>query len=97
MVPRSTDLEGVEVLADYFGLEEMKMEVMERRREENNRGRHDRHAQMIEIVTQIRDDVHILTQHHPAHYPTPRPPPPPFPGPGPDPDFPRPPPYFGHF
>ena len=97
MVPRSIDLEGVEVLADYFGLEEMKMEVVEKRREETTEERQDRHTQIKGILTQIRDDVQLLTQQRPAHYPTPRPPPPPFPGPGPDPDFPRPPPYFGNF
>ena len=97
MVPKSLDLECVGVVANYFGLREMVIEVADRRREGRTDACDSRHRQMMEIVTKIREDVHLLTQQQHRPTPYPRPPPPPFPGP--DPDFPRPPSYFGfgHF
>ena len=93
------DWNGLLVVADYFGLEEMGQEVTRRwdqQKEEDRRimrEKAERHREVMSSLTQIREEVAQLSQSmqrgQGGGYPRPRGPnPPPFPGP---PDYPFPP------
>eukprot|EP00092_Neocalanus_flemingeri_P018506 GFUD01020032.1.p1 GENE.GFUD01020032.1~~GFUD01020032.1.p1 ORF type:complete len:172 (+),score=76.38 GFUD01020032.1:89-604(+) len=92
------DWSGLEVVADYFGMEEMRQEI--RRRKEQDiekkrvlgREKEDRHRELMETLAWLREDVAQLAQTFSRGHPEPGPPR--FPN-YPDPDFPFPgPPYL---
>ena len=99
VVRDNMDWSSLEVVADYFGLEEMREEVRRRKEEEMDKERqlkrekHEQYREMMDILVQLRQEVAQLDyvfirgqEGGPGH---PRFPPR-FPGPGPefpDPDY----------
>lgn len=91
------DWGGLEVVADYFGLEEMKQEVRRRKEQKVEKERQlkvekeERHREVMESLAQMREEVAQLSQALSRGHPRPggpRPPPhhpdPDFPFPGPE-------------
>ena len=90
------DWGGLEVVADYFGLEDMKQEIRQRREQQQEKERQkkadtvERHRELMETIAQIRGEVAQLAQSMQGGgggggHPRPGGPRPPF---YPDPDYP---------
>ena len=90
------DWGGLEVVADYFGLEDMKQEIRRRREQQQEKERQkkadtvERHRELVETIAQIRGEVAQLAQSMQrggggGGHPRPGGPRPPF---YPDPDYP---------
>ena len=91
------DWNGLEVVADYFGLEDMKREIRQRREQQQEKERQkkaetvERHRAVMENLAQLREGVAQLAQamqRGQGGHPRPGGPCPPL---YPDPDFPFPP------